>query len=76
MQTPETVLNSYYLETRCQLLEIAAMLDRYDRAQNSGAAPRSDQRIDLLHESLSMLSKQESSTDRCERLLNLFSDPQ
>ena len=32
MLKPQEVLDRYYLETRCMLLETAAVLDRYDAA--------------------------------------------
>ena len=76
MQQANEVLDSYYLEARCQLLEIAAMLDRYDRASDGNAEPTTDNRIDLMYESLAMLSQRETATSRSERLLNLFSDPE
>lgn len=76
MQKPAEVLDSYYLEARCQLLEIAATLDRYDRAHDGNTSPTHDNRIELMYESLAMLSQRETSTNRSERLLNLFSDPE
>lgn len=76
MQTPKQVLDSYYLEARCQILEIAAMLDRYDRAHDEESGPPDDTRIDRMYESLAVLSHRETATDRSERLLNLFSDPE
>lgn len=76
MQQPNEVLDSYYLEARCQLLEIAAMLDRYDRANDGDTEPNPDNRIDLMYESLAILSQRATATNRSERLLNLFSDPE
>ncbi len=76
MQKPKEVLDNYYLEARCQLLEIAAMLDRYDRARDGDTVPSHDDRIDRMYESLALLSQRETATDRSERLLNLFSDPE
>jgi len=32
MLTSDQVLSAYFLDTRCKLIEIAAMLDRFDRA--------------------------------------------
>ncbi|MCP4191138.1 MAG: hypothetical protein GY768_10975 [Planctomycetaceae bacterium] len=75
MQQPNEVLDSYYLEARCQLLEIAAMLDRYDRAHDGGTEPAHDNRIERMYESLAMLSQRKTAANRSERLLNLFSDP-
>ena len=76
MQRPKEVLDSYYLEARCQLLEIAAMLDRYDRARVDNPATADDKRVDLMYQSLALLSRRDNGTNRSERLLNLFSDPE
>jgi len=77
MLTAPKVLDQYYLETRCMLLEIAAVLDRFDRAAKSdgnGKAIR-DQRLELLYQSLQLLAQRPAEANRAERLLNLFSDP-
>jgi len=34
MLTPQQIIDSEYLESRCALLEIAAVLDRHDTAVN------------------------------------------
>lgn len=74
MQKPREVLDSYYLDARCQLLEIAAMLDRYDRSRD-GVVESQDKRIELMYESLAMLAERETTPNRSERLLNHFSEP-
>ncbi len=74
MLDQKQVLDRYYLETRCQLVEIAATLDRFDRAAAQGAAA-SDPRIEKLYQSLAMLGGSKSASDRSRRLLELFSDP-
>lgn len=74
MLKPKEVLDNYFLEARCQLLEIAAMLDRYDRSHDESASAEDDGRVDLVYESLALLSQREVSPDRSEKLLNLFSD--
>ena len=71
------VLGSYFLDIRCQLLEIGAMLDRLDRAP-AGAVPvdpLADQRLAKIYRSLQLLAERETTPDRAERMLNLFSDP-
>ncbi len=73
MLTPEKVLDHYYLDTRCMLIEIAAMLDRYDRAAQQGTTD-GDDRLDQIYQSLTLLAEREATSDRSERLLNLFSD--
>ena len=87
MLTAPKVLDQYYLETRCMLLEIAAVLDRFDRAvsnegngngnanANANAKASRDQRLELIYQSLKLLGERPAEPNRAERLLNLFSDP-
>jgi hypothetical protein len=75
MLSPDEVLDQYYLDARCQLLEIAAMLDRYDAGRQTADAPAEDKRLDQIYESLTLLAQRKVTTERSERLLNLFSDP-
>lgn len=77
MLTPEQVMDNYYLEARCQLLEVAATLDRFDRAAEAAGqgSPASDPRLERLYASLSILADREGAPDRSERLLNHFSGP-
>ena len=76
MLTPRQVLDKYFLDTRCMLLEIAATLDRHDaacgRAGDGGAA---EPRLEKLYQSLGILADQGAGPNRAEQLLNLFSDP-
>jgi hypothetical protein len=76
MLTAENVLDRYFLDTRCSLIEIAAMLDRYDRSarREGGAAAGADDRLDRIYQALTLLADREARSDRSERLLNLFSD--
>lgn len=80
MLTANEVLGTCFLETRCQLLEIGAMLDRLDRAAAGDAAgdppagPAPDPRLAKIYRSLALLAERETTPDRAERLLNLFSD--
>lgn len=75
MQTVEQVIGSEFLDVRCMLIEIAAMLDRYDRSrdQSTGTAT-TDHRMDLIYRAISLLSQRDTTADRSERLLNLFSE--
>ena len=77
MLSPKQVLDAYFLDTRCMVLEIAATLDRFDAASNGeeSAADDSDSRLPKLYESLAILAERKPSTDRAETLLRLFSDP-
>jgi hypothetical protein len=77
MLTVGEVLSTYYLEARCQLLEIAATLDRLDRAaeRDQTALPSGDPRLQKIRQSLALLADVQATPDRAERLLHLFSDP-
>jgi hypothetical protein len=77
MLTAEQVLDRYFLDTRCMLVEIAATLDRHDAAgKRAGASSEgSDLRLEKLYQSLSLLADKNAGPNRAERLLRLFSDP-
>ncbi len=64
------VLEAYFLETRAKLLEIAATLDRVDRAADVEAV-KGDARIGFIWEALKIL--QSNSRDRAERIQRLYS---
>jgi len=74
MLTAGEVLSTYFLETRCQLIEIGAMLDRLDRAAaaTSPSDPLADVRLARIYQSLALLAEPQTTPDRAERLLNLF----
>jgi hypothetical protein len=77
MLTAERVLDLYFLDARCMLIEIAALLDRYDRAAEgkTAALPAGIDRLDRIYQALTLLAERDTTADRSERLLNLFSDP-
>jgi len=77
MLTAKQVLDQYFLDTRCMLVEIAATLDRYDAACNraGGAGEPADPRVEKLYQSLSVLAQESAGPNRAEQVLNLFSDP-
>lgn len=66
--TRQQVLDLYFLAARHQLIEIAAFLDRVDRA--SGEA---DFRLDAFRQALRQLES--VPTDRAAAVLMAFSDP-
>ncbi len=76
MLTAGQVLDKEFLEVRCMLVEIAAMLDRHDHAvgRDSNGQPGIDPRLEKIYASLEMLVDRQASPDRAERLLNAFSD--
>ncbi len=77
MLSAEKVLDHYFLDTRCMLIEIAAVLDRFDRAlqRDPQGAASADDRLDRVYQALTLLAERETAANRSERLLNLFSDP-
>jgi hypothetical protein len=77
MLTAKQVLDHYFLDARCMLLEIAATLDRHDAAcKRQGAeAGAADPRLDKIYQSLRILADAGAGPNRAEQLLSLFSDP-
>lgn len=76
LSAPE-VLNQYYLETRCQLLELAATLDRLDLAvgRDGDDSVTRDPRLERIRTTLDLLADRKAAPDRAEQVLRLFSDP-
>jgi hypothetical protein len=72
MLTADQVLDNYFLEARCQLLEVAAMLDRYDRANTRDAVDHAH--LQLIYRALERLADRKVGKNRVEQLLNLFTD--
>lgn len=71
MPTPLTrqqVLDQYFMDARCKLIELAAFLDRVDRG--AGAA---DFRLDAFRAAMGHLAA--GDPRRAESVLRAFSDP-
>lgn len=68
-QTQQQVIDTYFMEHRAKLLDIAAYLDRIDRGQ--GENPN-DFRDVAFRKSLKILSS--SEPNRAKKILELFSD--
>jgi hypothetical protein len=68
--SPKDIVDEYFIENRTRLLEIAAFLDRVDRADPAYAAQ--DFRVKALADALASTTQ---GTGRLERLQLLFSDP-
>ncbi len=68
--TREQVVNRYFLEMRCKVLEVAASLDRVDRAEpaSNGAA---DPRLERLQQAIRVLL--ENGPGRAENVQMIFS---
>jgi len=69
--TGQQLLDMYFLEMRCHLLEVAAGFDRIQRAQG-GESALNDARAEKLRAALAVLAS--ASSDRAERFLDLFSE--
>jgi hypothetical protein len=65
--TSEQVLDLYYMDARCKLIEIAAFLDRVERSTGEG-----DFRMAAFREAMKELN---SKGHRAERVLLALSDP-
>jgi hypothetical protein len=63
------LVDEYFIENRTRLLEIAAFLDRLERADPSYAS--TDFRMKAFNEALAMLG----GADRLDRIQMLLSDP-
>lgn len=64
------VIRKYFLEHRAKIIDIAAFLDRVDRADGDGA---SDYRIQAMREAIRIAG--DLQPERARRILELLSDP-
>lgn len=64
-------LDNYFFEARCKLLDIAAILDRINRGQDSGEVLSNDPRLEKIRKALDVLLDQ--SGGRAERIQKIFS---
>lgn len=69
--TAKQLLDREFLEVRCRLLDIAAALDRVERAEGSGAV-RSDARLRQVRDALAVLT--DGDPERAQRVQMVFSD--
>lgn len=69
--TSQEVTDRYFLEHRAKLIDIAAFLDRIDRANDTRTA-EGDYRIAALFKALDVLS--DGRANRAGRILTIFSD--
>jgi hypothetical protein len=68
--TRDQVLNRYFLEMRCKVLEVAASLDRMDRAESAGNGAV-DPRVKKLQQAVGVLL--DPGPGRAERVQMIFS---
>lgn len=71
-RSAEDLLDMYFLDMRCALLETAASLDRIERADN-GTDTFRDPRIRKLNKACDILKN--GKQNRAEQVLVAFSDP-
>lgn len=64
------VLDLYFVDARSKLIDVAAFLDRVDRADGED-----DFRVRAFRDALRVLAAQGEGAPRAERLLLAFSDP-
>ena len=67
----EEVIELYFMEHRAKLIDIAAFLDRFDRA--TAASMPEDFRMAAFRKAIGVLT--EGRPQRAKRILDLFSDP-
>ena len=74
MLSPQNTLDTYYLEARRDLLEVAAMLDRYDEAvKRDGAKAGDESKQESLLQAMELLAKpHHPKANRAEQLLVHF----
>ena len=77
MLSPAQVADIYFLESRHQLLEVAAYLDRYDAAvARSGAVnghlDGAERKLDVIRRALAIIAETKPSRERTVALLELF----
>ena len=65
-----TALDTYFLEARCKLLDLAGILDRIDRGAGS-AELHDDPRLERIRHALEVLH--DESDGRAERIQQIFS---
>ena len=70
--TTAAITDAYFLEHRAKLLDLAAFLDRLDRAVDADTATP-DYRIAAFRAAIDVL--QSNSSARAKRVLEVFSDP-
>lgn len=75
MLSPQQTLDAYYLEARHDLLEVAALLDRYAAAAaREGSAADDESKLIVLRRALARLADPAPAEDRTSELLELFAE--
>ena len=71
-RSAQDILERHFLQVRCGLLDIAATLDRINRADGASQVAN-DERLDSIRRAVDILN--DGDADRAERIQVLFSDP-
>lgn len=71
--TRKQVVDMYFMEHRGKLLDIAAFLDRVDRASPGDGRGESDFRVEALLRAAAVIG--DGRPERARRILELLSDP-
>ncbi|MFZ4731355.1 MAG: hypothetical protein ACOYK7_02305 [Pirellulales bacterium] len=77
MLSPAQVAEQYFLESRHQLLEIAAYLDRYDAAvartqSTNGQLAGAERKLEVIRRALVIVAEKAPGRERTVALLELF----
>ncbi len=75
MLPPNKVLDSYFPEVRAWLIQIAAVMDRYDRAAAEHGSAGPDDRLKLYQQALEVLARTQARAERAEKIQMIFSEP-
>ncbi len=70
--TMRRIVDEYFIENRHRILDLAAFLDRLERAQD-GEDPAADFRVRALRQAIEILNG--PAPDRLRRIHMVFSDP-
>ena len=74
MLSSKQTLDTYFLEARRDLLEVAALLDRYDESvSREGHKAKDESKLESLREAMQLLAKPDHiKSNRAEQLLTHF----
>lgn len=67
-------LDTYFLEARCKLLDLAAIFDRIDRGSGANSVV-ADPRLARLQQAIETLLKSDSRAERVQEIFSLSYDP-
>lgn len=71
----KSALDAYFLEARCKLLDVAAILDRIGRGDGAGGV-QADPRVGNIRKAIeTLLVKPEARTEELQHIFSLAYDP-